>query len=111
MRIVAQRRCVRSTPSLDGTSSTVSIEASWKSEVAMAVFLDHMIVPARDRSKSAELLATVLGVRWSEQGVGPFSPVYVNDGLTLDFDQWDQALPVQHYCFRMSEAEFPPTSE
>lgn len=72
----------------------------------MAVFLDHMIVPAKDRRKAAELLAEVLGVPWSEEGVGPFCPVYVNDGLTLDFDQWEGALPVQHYCFRMSEAEF-----
>ena len=72
----------------------------------MAVFLDHMIVPAKDRRRSAEHLAKVLGVRWSEKGAGPFCPVYVNDGLTLDFDQWDEALPVQHYCFRMTEAEF-----
>jgi hypothetical protein len=72
----------------------------------MAVFLDHMIVPARDRRRSAELLAKLLGVRWSEKTAGPFCPVYVNDGLTLDFDQWDEALPVQHYCFRMTDAEF-----
>jgi hypothetical protein len=72
----------------------------------MAVFLDHMIVPAKDRRRSAELLAKVLGARWSETGVGPFCPVYVNDGLTLDFDQCDGALPVLHYCFRMGEADF-----
>ncbi|TFZ09030.1 VOC family protein [Ramlibacter humi] len=72
----------------------------------MTMFLDHIIVPAKDRRSSAELLARVLGVNWAEQGVGPFCPVYVNDGLTLDFDQWDGALPRQHYCFRMSEAEF-----
>jgi hypothetical protein len=72
----------------------------------MAVFLDHVIVPAREQRSSAELLAKLLGVPWSEQGVGPFCPVYVNDGLTLDFDQWDDALPVQHYCFRMTDAEF-----
>lgn len=72
----------------------------------MGVFLDHMIVPARDRRRSAELLAQVLDVRWSEHGVGPFCPVYVNEGLTLDFDQWEGTLPVQHYCFRVGEAEF-----
>ena len=37
--------------------------------------------------------------------MGPFSPVYVNDGLTLDFDQADGPFPVLHYCFRVSEAE------
>jgi hypothetical protein len=73
----------------------------------MAIALDHLIVPARDRHASAELLARLLGVPWSRTGIGPFSPVYASDGLTLDFDQWDaQTLPVQHYCFRVSEAEF-----
>jgi hypothetical protein len=50
--------------------------------------LDHLIVPAKDRVAAAKLLAEVLGVPWAEQGAfGPFSPVYVNDGLTLDFGQ------------------------
>ena len=72
----------------------------------MSVQLDHTIVPARDRKTAAELLATLLGVTWAESGVGPFCPVYVNEGLTLDFDQADGHFPVQHYCFRVSEAEF-----
>ena len=70
----------------------------------MTVQLDHMIVPARDRKAAAELLATLLGVPWAEDGL--FCPVYVNEGLTLDFDQADGPFPVQHYCFRVSEAEF-----
>jgi hypothetical protein len=49
----------------------------------MSVQLDHLIIPARDRKASAELLATLLGVPWAESGVGPFSPVYLNEGLTL----------------------------
>lgn len=52
------------------------------------------------------MIATLLGVPWAQSGVGPFSPVYVNEGLTLDFDQADGPFPVQHYCFRVSEAEF-----
>lgn len=72
----------------------------------MSIQLDHTIVSARDRRAAAELLATILGVAWAESGVGPFCPVYVNDGLTLDFDQVEGPLPVQHYCFRVSEAEF-----
>ena len=39
-------------------------------------------------------------------GVGPFCPVYVNDGLTLDFDQADGPFPIQHYAFRVSDNEF-----
>ena len=54
----------------------------------MAAQLDHLLVPSKDRVTSAKLLAHLLGVPWAEQGsIGPFSPVYVNAGLTLDFDQ------------------------
>lgn len=72
----------------------------------MSVQLDHMIVPVRDRRAAAELLAGILDVPWSGSGMGPFSPVYVNDGLTLDFDQADGDFPILHYCFRVSEAGF-----
>jgi hypothetical protein len=71
----------------------------------MTIHLDHAIVPVRDRRAAAELLGSLLGVPWAESGTaGPFSPVFVNDGLTLDFDQADGPYPVQHYCFRVSEA-------
>lgn len=70
-----------------------------------AISLDHLLVPARDRVASARLLAGLLGVPWAESGVGPFSPVYVNDGLTLDFDEMD-APPKQHFCFRVDDARF-----
>jgi hypothetical protein len=72
----------------------------------MTIELDHTIVPARNQQASAEKLAAILGVRWSAHGVGPFCPVYVNDGLTLDMDQAEGDFPVSHFCFRMNEAEF-----
>jgi hypothetical protein len=72
----------------------------------MSIELDHMIVPARDRRAAAELIAKILGVAWSASGVGPFCPVFVNDGLTLDLDQAEGEMPILHYCFRMSDAEF-----
>jgi hypothetical protein len=72
----------------------------------MSIQLDHTIVPSRDRRAAAELLARILAVPWSETGVGPFCPVYINDGLTLDFDQAEGEFPVLHYCFRVSDAEF-----
>jgi catechol 2,3-dioxygenase-like lactoylglutathione lyase family enzyme len=72
----------------------------------VTIRLDHVIVPARDHRAAAELLATLLGVPWSRSGVGSFCAVYVNDGLTLDFDQTDGPIPSQHFCFRVSEAEF-----
>src|SRR3954464_16060863 len=72
----------------------------------MAIELDHSIVPSHDKVASAKLLAELLGVPWAESGIGPFSPVYVNDGLTLDFIQTDESFPVYHFCFRVSDEEF-----
>jgi catechol 2,3-dioxygenase-like lactoylglutathione lyase family enzyme len=72
----------------------------------MAIQLDHLIVPSKDRVASARFLAQLLGVPWAESGVGPFSPVYVSDSLTLDFDQHEDGFPVLHFCFRVSDAEF-----
>ncbi|SHH47042.1 VOC family protein [Massilia sp. CF038] len=72
----------------------------------MAIFLDHILVPARDRVAAARQLAELLGVPWSTTGIGPFAPVFVNDGLTLDFDTWPEPIPLSHYCFRVSDAEF-----
>lgn len=73
----------------------------------MAVHLDHLIIPTRDRVASARLLGHLLGVPWAEQAsIGPFSPVFVNEGLTIDFDQWESEVPKQHYCFRVDSEEF-----
>jgi hypothetical protein len=73
----------------------------------MAVHLDHLMVPSRNKTASAKLLAELLGVSWSATGAaGPFAPVYVNDGLTLDFDEWTEPLPMIHYCFRVSPEDF-----
>lgn len=68
--------------------------------------LDHVIVSARDRVASSRLLASLLDVPWDETALGIFSAVYVNDGLTLDFITTDEAFPVEHFCFRVSDAEF-----
>jgi catechol 2,3-dioxygenase-like lactoylglutathione lyase family enzyme len=68
--------------------------------------LDHTIVSGRDLRASAELLARILDVPWAETGVGPFCPVFVNDGFTLDYDQAEGEFPVQHFCFRVTDAEF-----
>jgi catechol 2,3-dioxygenase-like lactoylglutathione lyase family enzyme len=72
----------------------------------MNIHLDHTMVSARDRRASAALLADILGVPWSETGVGPFCPVYVNEGFTLDVDQADGPFPVQHFCFRVDDGRF-----
>ena len=72
----------------------------------MTIHLDHTIVPARNKVASAKLLAELLGVAWAESGPGPFAPVYVNGGLTLDFIDTDEEFPVYHFCFRVDPGEF-----
>ena len=72
----------------------------------MTIELDHTIVPSRDKVAAARLLAGLLGVPWSPTALGPFSAVYVNDGLTLDFIDTGDAFPIYHYCFRVSDDEF-----
>jgi len=72
----------------------------------MAIELDHTIVPSRQKVASAKLLAELLGVAWAPTALGPFAPVFVNDGLTLDFIDTDEDFPIYHFCFRVGDAEF-----
>jgi hypothetical protein len=70
----------------------------------MAILLDHLIVPSQDPVASARSLATLLGTPW-EEARGHFTPVYVNDTLTLDFAEREQ-FASHHYCFHVSDTEF-----
>jgi catechol 2,3-dioxygenase-like lactoylglutathione lyase family enzyme len=72
----------------------------------MTIDLDHTIVPSRNKVASAKLLAELLGVSWAPSGIGPFAPVYVNDGLTLDFIDTEEEFPIYHFCFRVTQQEF-----
>ncbi|MGE8321218.1 MAG: VOC family protein [Comamonas sp.] len=72
----------------------------------MSIELDHVIVSARHRDTSARQLAQLLGVPCGPTREGPFFAVYVNAGLTLDFIETDESFPVEHFCFRVSEADF-----
>lgn len=70
----------------------------------MAVALDHMSVPARDKVATAEFFAHVFGVRYE----GPrrdFAPVIINDRLTLNFEQ-SEVPQTHHYAFRVEADEF-----
>lgn len=72
----------------------------------MPIQLDHTIVPSRNKVAAAQMLAALLELPWAPSGMGPFAPVYVNDGLTLDFIDTDAAFPVHHFCFRVDDAAF-----
>jgi hypothetical protein len=74
------------------------------SEDTMPILLDHIIVPSHDQAGQAQFLGELLGVPWKKEQ-GHFSPVFVNDTLTLDFGNADD-FPVEHYCFHVSDEEF-----
>jgi catechol 2,3-dioxygenase-like lactoylglutathione lyase family enzyme len=91
---------------LGGAFPIVAVLAAMK-EYRMPILLDHMIVPSKNRVAAAKLLGQILGVPWAEQAsIGPFSPVYVSTSLTLDFDEWTESVPKQHYCFKVEDDEF-----
>ena len=70
----------------------------------MAIRLDHVIVPSHNRVSAAKCFAGLLGVSW-EESRGPFTPVYVNETLTLDFADREQ-FESHHVCFHVSDGEF-----
>ncbi|WP_328322080.1 VOC family protein [Streptomyces sp. NBC_00388] len=69
--------------------------------------MNHTIVPARDNRESADFLATVLGLRTGAEW-GPFVPVELSNGVTLDFASVPPGspLPLQHYAFLVPEDAF-----
>ncbi|MEU6114789.1 VOC family protein [Streptomyces sp. NPDC047117] len=71
----------------------------------MAVELNHTIVHASDRKRSAEFLADILGLQVKPE-FGPFLPVETDNGVTLDFAQDDGKITPQHYAFLVGEEEF-----
>jgi catechol 2,3-dioxygenase-like lactoylglutathione lyase family enzyme len=70
----------------------------------MAIHLNHIIIPARDKQASASFLADILGVPVGAQW-GHFIPVTVGNGVTLDYA--DATEFHGHHCaFLVSDAEF-----
>jgi catechol 2,3-dioxygenase-like lactoylglutathione lyase family enzyme len=70
----------------------------------VAVELNHTIVNVRDRAAGATFLADILGVPVGEPS-GPFIPVRLSNGVTLDYHENPSATP-QHYAFLVGETEF-----
>ncbi|KAB1147793.1 VOC family protein [Streptomyces luteolifulvus] len=71
----------------------------------MTVQLNHTIVAAHDKEASARFLAEILGLDVSPQ-YGPFIPVEIPNGVTLDFMETSGTITPQHYAFLVSEEDF-----
>lgn len=70
----------------------------------MTVELNHTVVWATDKKRSAAFLAGILDLPVGDQ-VGPFLPVRMSNQVTLDFGDATDVAP-QHYAFRVGEDLF-----
>lgn len=71
----------------------------------MSVQLNHTIVNATDKRRSAEFLAQILGLP-DPVPFGPFLVVQVTNGVSLDFADDHGPVRPQHYAFLVSEEDF-----
>jgi catechol 2,3-dioxygenase-like lactoylglutathione lyase family enzyme len=70
----------------------------------MNIQLNHTVVLARDKHASAAFLASILGLEVGAD-TGPFAPVEVSNGVTLDYMTAADPQP-QHYAFLVGEDDF-----
>jgi catechol 2,3-dioxygenase-like lactoylglutathione lyase family enzyme len=70
----------------------------------MGISLNHTIVSARNKEKTATFLTAMLGLPPHIQ-VGPFAVVSVSQ-TSLDFVETDAPIEPRHFAFLVSEAEF-----
>jgi catechol 2,3-dioxygenase-like lactoylglutathione lyase family enzyme len=70
----------------------------------MTIELNHTIVPARNRQEAAEWFARIFGLATTGTK-GHFTPVRVNDRLTLLFDNQD-SIESHHLAFHVSDQLF-----
>jgi hypothetical protein len=78
-------------------------------ETQMAIQLNHIIIPAKEKWSSARFLAEILG---TEAGAawGPFVPVRTSNGVTIDFVDAGSFEP--HHCaFLIGDADFDAALE
>ena len=71
----------------------------------MTAELNHTIVHSRDRRASAAFVAGVLGVEVGPDW-GPFSPVHLGNGVSLDYVDAEGDIRPQHYAFLVDDDEF-----
>src|ERR1700759_294648 len=78
--------------------------AANRKEPAMAIELNHTIVPAHDPQASAQFLAGILGMP-AAQPAAQFTPVTLANGVTLDLDHHEN-VDDHNYAFQLNDEEF-----
>ena len=70
----------------------------------MAVALNHIVIPSRDKKSSATFLAEILGLA-PPVPFAHFVTLETANGVSLDYDDADDPRP-QHCAFLVTEEEF-----
>jgi catechol 2,3-dioxygenase-like lactoylglutathione lyase family enzyme len=70
----------------------------------MAVALNHIIIPSRDKVASSRFLTDILGLG-PPRAVSHFLAVEVSNGVTLDYDDVED-FRSQHCAFLVDDDEF-----
>jgi catechol 2,3-dioxygenase-like lactoylglutathione lyase family enzyme len=76
----------------------------------MSVQLNHTIVWCRDKERSANFLAGILGLA-EPVPFGPFLVIELSNGVSLDFHEAEGTIAAQHYAFLLNEREFDQVFE
>jgi catechol 2,3-dioxygenase-like lactoylglutathione lyase family enzyme len=71
----------------------------------MTVRLNHTIVAAKDKARSAQFLTELLGLP-EPQPFGHFLVVKLDDGVSLDYAENSADFLPQHYAFLVSDDVF-----
>ena len=71
----------------------------------MTVHLNHTIVAAKDKVRSATFLTELLGLP-APRPMGHFLAVELGNGVTLDYAEPGVDFPGQHYAFLVSDDVF-----
>ena len=72
---------------------------------SMTVRFNHTIIAAKDKVRSAQFLAELLGLP-EPQPFGHFQAVKLDDGVSLDYIESSGDFPGQHYAFLVSDDVF-----
>jgi catechol 2,3-dioxygenase-like lactoylglutathione lyase family enzyme len=87
-----------------GSRSIESRQGRVIEEAVMAVELNHVIIPSRDKVASSQFLAEILGLD-RPRAVSHFMAVQVSNDVTLDYDDVDD-FRAQHCAFLVGDDEF-----
>ena len=73
----------------------------------MSVQLNHTIIRAADKRKSAQFYCDMFGLECEELFDDHFVAVRISETLTFDFADIEGTTPTpQHYAFKVSDGEF-----